>query len=311
MRYWCSNIFGILCVCIYACVSLGLPWGGSEIADNYFAVNPLNDIIDELPTTSPANLPNEEAEQEKKECVNVDEVRSVFDELNSFGMDGLSARLKHVEDSWKVKFDRDTGEYKVPACPPKKCSPKKQPSNSTKPRGVTSSDAKSGFSKECINTWEVSNLSNGKREVVEGLTLRQCVYVKDSSDSSVVVKDKVNTVVIDSCVSMTVEVYSCLSMVELINSTDITLTIRRVVPSVTVDKCSGIRIDIIDVEGKNVEVYSSLSTDMNITFPDDNDPDNPIEMPIPEQFVSKINEVLSHIYIHTVCFLYNLFVYLI
>eukprot|EP00919_Chromeraceae_sp_WS-2016_P008159 GHVR01019322.1.p1 GENE.GHVR01019322.1~~GHVR01019322.1.p1 ORF type:complete len:170 (+),score=22.96 GHVR01019322.1:662-1171(+) len=155
MRYWCSNIFGILCVCIYACVSLGLPWGGSEIADNYFAVNPLNDIIDELPTTSPANLPNEEAEQEKKECVNVDEVRSVFDELNSFGMDGLSARLKHVEDSWKVKFDRDTGEYKVPACPPKKCSPKKQPSNSTKPRGVTSSDAKSGFSKECINTWEV------------------------------------------------------------------------------------------------------------------------------------------------------------
>merc|ERR1712094_84125 len=79
-----------------------------------------------------------------------------------------------------------------------------------------------------------------------------------------------------------------LSVVELVNSDRCQVQCDGKVLQVQVDKCNGFGL-WLNKESIECEIVSSKSSEMNVTIPDDKGDDlDTIELPIPEQFVTKV-----------------------
>mmetsp|Transcript_55920 Transcript_55920/g.100557 ORF Transcript_55920/g.100557 Transcript_55920/m.100557 type:complete len:83 (+) Transcript_55920:138-386(+) len=74
------------------------------------------------------------------------------------------------------------------------------------------------------------------------------------------------------------------------------------VVAIAIDKCDGVNV-FLSKESIGAEITASKSSEMNVTIPDPDGQDDGdiIEMPIPEQFISKVvgkklKTEVSHIY---------------
>merc|ERR1712224_916727 len=87
------------------------------------------------------------------------------------------------------------------------------------------------------------------------------------------------------------------------NSKSVTIFVNGAVPAVQIDKCSSARIwlgkeafvDTVN-DGRGPDIITSNIDAMNIEIPDftkeddkDGNPPDPIEFPIPEQFITRID----------------------
>ena len=136
----------------------------------------------------------------------------------------------------------------------------------------TKESAMKEVSKEGIITIEISDP-------------KQQVYLYNCDGVTVKVKGKFKSLVLDSCVKCAVVYDTLISSTEVVNCKKIQLQVLDICPVFTIDKTNNITIYLSAESVKVSTITTSLSSEMNVSFPDGEDQK---ELPIPEQFVHKL-----------------------
>merc|ERR1711991_1194737 len=100
---------------------------------------------------------------------------------------------------------------------------------------------------------------------------------------------KVNSIALDGCKKVGLVFDECLATCEVMNCQSVKVQIKNKVPALAVDKTAGIQV-FLPATSLDTELVSATSSEMNVVVPHPSgkDEDDPIEIPIPEQFKSLV-----------------------
>jgi adenylyl cyclase-associated protein len=133
--------------------------------------------------------------------------------------------------------------------------------------------------------WLIEHQKNNSNLVVDGADMNNVVYMFKCVNSTVTVKNKINSIIMDSCKKSSVVFESLVSSVEFINCQSVQMQVLGIVPTITVDKTDGCQM-YLSKDSLNAEIVSSKSSELNVMIPKaDGDYS---EYPIPEQFKTTI-----------------------
>jgi len=133
--------------------------------------------------------------------------------------------------------------------------------------------------------WLVEHQTNNKDLLVDNTQMNQVVYMFACKNSTIQIKGKLNSVVIDSCVKTAVVFESVVASVEFVNCRDCQVQVMGTVPTITIDKTDGLQM-YINKESLNVEIVSAKSSALNVMVPQPNG--DYAEWAVPEQFKTLI-----------------------
>jgi adenylyl cyclase-associated protein len=114
---------------------------------------------------------------------------------------------------------------------------------------------------------------------------KQQVYLYNCDDIAVKIIGKFKSLVLDNCERCAVVYETLISSAEVVNCKKIQLQVDGICPVFTIDKTINILVWLSKETAEVSKFTTSLSTEMNVSFPDGDDQK---EMPIPEQFVHTI-----------------------
>jgi len=139
-------------------------------------------------------------------------------------------------------------------------------------------------------TWFVENYEDAGLIEVKDVEVKQSVYVSKCRNVNIVINDKCKAISIDGCFRVTVTFKSVVSSVELFNSQRCTVEVLESCPSVAVDKSDGSSVVLTKASFANPpQLVTSKISESNLVVPGATDEADPIEIPIPEQFVTTIS----------------------
>jgi len=116
----------------------------------------------------------------------------------------------------------------------------------------------------------------------------QSVYIYKCEGTIVVVKGKVNNVIMDSCKKCAVVFDSVVSSCEFINCQSAKMQTMGAVPTISVEKTDGCQMFLSKEAAADTSIITAKSSEMNVLVPNPQDDEDFIEMPIPEQFKTVI-----------------------
>ncbi|XP_056335426.1 adenylyl cyclase-associated protein 2 isoform X2 [Danio aesculapii] len=129
--------------------------------------------------------------------------------------------------------------------------------------------------------WRVEYQDQCAELLIEDTELRQVVYVFSCSSSTLQVKGKVNSIIVDNCKKLGLVFDNVVGIVEIINSRDIQLQVMGKVPTISINKTEGCHV-YLSKDSLDCEIVSAKSSEMNILVPEGEDDYR--EFPVPEQF---------------------------
>ncbi|XP_071441091.1 adenylyl cyclase-associated protein 1 isoform X2 [Hetaerina americana] len=135
--------------------------------------------------------------------------------------------------------------------------------------------------------WLVEYQKNNSSLVVENAEMNNVVYMFRCEGSTLTVRGKINSVVVDSCRKSSVVFDSLVSSVEFINCQSVQMQVLGKVPTITIDKTDGCQM-YLSRDSMDVEIVSSKSSEMNVMVPLPNG--DYAEYPIPEQYKTTVSE---------------------
>uniref|UniRef100_A0A2K5JR36 Adenylyl cyclase-associated protein n=1 Tax=Colobus angolensis palliatus TaxID=336983 RepID=A0A2K5JR36_COLAP len=116
--------------------------------------------------------------------------------------------------------------------------------------------------------------------VISETELKQVAYIFKCEKSTLQIKGKVNSIIIDNCKKLGLVFDNVVGIVEVINSQDIQIQVMGRVPTISINKTEGCHIYLSE-DALGCEIVSAKSSEMNILIPQDGDYR---EFPVPEQF---------------------------
>ncbi|XP_041739890.2 adenylyl cyclase-associated protein 2 isoform X2 [Coregonus clupeaformis] len=128
--------------------------------------------------------------------------------------------------------------------------------------------------------WRVEYFDQAHDLVIEETELRQVAYVFGCSNSTLQIKGKINSIIVDNCKKLGLVFDNVVGIVEVINSKDIQLQVMGRVPTISINKTEGCQV-YLSKDALDCEIVSAKSSEMNILVPQD---DEYREFPVPEQF---------------------------
>ncbi|KAG9333151.1 hypothetical protein JZ751_013409, partial [Albula glossodonta] len=128
--------------------------------------------------------------------------------------------------------------------------------------------------------WRVEYQKEARELLITDTELRQVVYVFSCSNSTLQIKGKVNSIILDNCKKMGVVFDSVVGIVEIINCKDMQIQVMGTVPTISINKTDGCHV-YLSQEALHCEIISAKSSEMNILLPQG---DDYREFPVPEQF---------------------------
>ncbi|KAF8820327.1 putative cyclase-associated protein [Cardiosporidium cionae] len=139
------------------------------------------------------------------------------------------------------------------------------------------------------NVWHVEKQGESDKVVsISSALPKEAVQIQDCQDVTIHVCSKITFATISSCKNCSVIFDGVIASIEVINSVNLKIQIIRRIPSISIDKSSQIAL-FVSHEGKDVEITTSLSGEMNLNFPAGADAAGEwIEVPIPQQFHHKL-----------------------
>jgi len=200
---------------------------------------------------------------------------AVFGELNK----GLSVTkgMKKVTKDMKTKNRADRAG---------KVTVKKKASKKRKKFGAPSTKFMGG-------RWMVENYeAEAQLVTLDQANLKSNVFITMCDEMTVQIPGKVKAVTIDNCVKVRVFVQEVVSTVEIVNCKSVKVFVQSggKVPSFAVDKTESPHIILSrSAFAANPDIYSSNVTAMNVEIPGATDDDDNRELPVPEQFITKID----------------------
>ncbi|KAM4630398.1 adenylyl cyclase-associated protein 2 [Polymixia lowei] len=129
--------------------------------------------------------------------------------------------------------------------------------------------------------WRVENFDQKHDLVIDETELKQVVYIYGCNNSTVQVKGKINSIIIDNCKKLGLVFENVVGIVEVINSKSIQLQALAKVPTISINKTEGCQV-YLNKDSLNCDIVSAKSSEMNIMIPDGDDDYR--EFPVPEQF---------------------------
>mmetsp|Transcript_16330 Transcript_16330/g.28607 ORF Transcript_16330/g.28607 Transcript_16330/m.28607 type:complete len:498 (-) Transcript_16330:66-1559(-) len=191
-----------------------------------------------------------------------------------------TGNLKKVTSDMKTKNQPKDLPKVQPAAAPKAAAP--APGRNRKgPRGAPLKELQKD------TNWVLENYEN-EQIVMDEATMQQLVVIINCRNTTVQVKGKVKSICVDGCEKVNVICNDVISAVEMVNSDRCQLQTLGKIVAVAIDKCDGANV-FLSKDSLEAEITSSKSSEMNVTIPDpDGEDGDIIEMPIPEQFVTKL-----------------------
>jgi adenylyl cyclase-associated protein len=135
--------------------------------------------------------------------------------------------------------------------------------------------------------WKVEYHQGNQSLLIDQTDMKHTVYIYQCRESTITVKGKVNSILIDSCYRVGLIFDDVLSTVEFINSKSCQMQVLGRVPTVAIEKTDGCQV-YLSRKSLDTEIVSSKSSAMNVLIPNENDDDFK-EEPIPEQFKTVFN----------------------
>ncbi|GIL62665.1 hypothetical protein Vafri_16850 [Volvox africanus] len=201
---------------------------------------------------------------------------AIFKELSTG--EGITRKLRHVTSMMKSTHNTDRTGC-VPAAP---AAPTAIAVKKGQPSGSPSLELKG-------TKWMVENFSGRQDLVVENTTPKQSVYVYGCTDCVVQIQGKVNTISLDNCKRLGVVFSDVIASIEAVNCSSVQLQTTGTVPTITVEKTDGAQLYLSQAcaANPNFQIVSAKSSSINvIVVPSEDDPSDPQEQPIPEQYIS-------------------------
>uniref|UniRef100_A0A665TZP7 Adenylyl cyclase-associated protein n=1 Tax=Echeneis naucrates TaxID=173247 RepID=A0A665TZP7_ECHNA len=196
---------------------------------------------------------------------------ALFAQLNQ-GMD-ITKGLKHVSDKQKT--------HKNPSLRSQSAEIKTK----TKSSGTASSSKATIQQRPPLlelegKKWRVENFEEKHDLLIEETELKQVVYVFSCNNSTVQIKGKINSIIIDNCKKLGLVFENVVGIVEIINSKAIQLQVLGKVPTISINKTEGCQV-YLSKDSLSCDIVSAKSSEMNILIPEE---DDYREFPVPEQF---------------------------
>jgi adenylyl cyclase-associated protein len=202
---------------------------------------------------------------------------AVFGAINK-GLD-VTKGLKKVDNSQKAKNMKD-----VPVLVPKE----KKDIVPAKKFGAPAEKkpAKLEFTK---GTWFCENYEDQQLIEIKDVEIKSSVYISKCKNCTITIPDKIKSIVVDGCVKVRVVFRSIVSVFELFNSQRCVAECTDVFPAIAIDKSSGC-IVVVSRPGLAAlpHIVTSNISECNVQVPGATDDDDPIEIPIPEQYETHI-----------------------
>jgi adenylyl cyclase-associated protein len=201
---------------------------------------------------------------------------AVFDELNKG--EAITSGLRKVTDDMKSKNRADrsglvaSGDSSGPTVAAKQVA---KPVAAKTPKFAL--DGKK---------WAVEHQVGNKTIVIDDVNPKQTVYVYDCVDCVIQIKGKANAITLDKCVKTGVVFQDALATCELVNCVSVQVQCTGAVPTVAIDKVDGCQV-FLGPQSYGAEVTTAKCSEVNITcVPEAGDESDPVETPVPEQFVT-------------------------
>lgn len=195
---------------------------------------------------------------------------ALFAQLNQ-GMD-ITKGLKHISDEQKTHKNPN---LRSQASPAKSKDP--QPVNTPK----TAVQKRPPLLELEGKKWRVENFEQKHDLVIEETELKQVVYVFGCNNSTLQVKGKINSIIVDNCKKLGLVFENAVGIIEIINSKGIQLQVLGTVPTISINKTEGCQV-YLSKASLNCDIVSAKSSEMNILIPTGEDDYR--EFPVPEQF---------------------------
>ncbi|KAM6904365.1 adenylyl cyclase-associated protein 2 isoform 2-T2 [Lycodopsis pacificus] len=193
----------------------------------------------------------------------------LFAQLNQ-GMD-ITKGLKHVSDGKKTHKNSNLRSQATP-------TKTKSPGTVNSPRAAV--QKKTPLLELEGKKWRVENFEQKHDLMIEETELKQVVYVFGCNNSTLQIKGKINSIIIDNCKKMGLVFENVVGIVEIINSKGIQLQVLGTVPTISINTTEGCQV-YLSKDSLNCDIVSAKSSAMNILVPQD---EEYREFPVPEQF---------------------------
>ena len=129
--------------------------------------------------------------------------------------------------------------------------------------------------------WKVEYQTKRSDLLIDQTDLKHTVYIYKCSECTVVVKGKVNSILLDSCTRVALLFDDVLSTIEFINSRNVQMQVLGRVPTVVIEKTDGCQV-YLSATSLDTEIVSSKSSAMNVLVPSADGEFS--EQPVHEQF---------------------------
>lgn len=199
---------------------------------------------------------------------------AVFADIAAKGTGGL----KKVTDDMKTK-NRPKDDVAGPI-------PSKAPAKAAEPAAPVAAAKKPPSTRQDDKKWFLEYHEGVQMLEMNDVDRTHLVNIFKCKNTTVKINGKVNGISIDSCEKVNVVMTDVISTVELVNCQRCKVQTMGKVHSFAIDKSDGVNI-ILSNESMGAEITTSKSSEMNLTYPQGEGEDW-IELPIPEQFVTKI-----------------------
>lgn len=194
---------------------------------------------------------------------------ALFAQLNQ-GMD-ITKGLKHVSDDKKTHKNPNLRSQATP-------TKTKSPGSASSPKAAV--QKRPPLLELEGKKWRVENFEQKHDLIIEETELKQVVYVFGCNNSTVQIKGKINSIIIDNCKKLGLVFENVVGIVEIINSKAIQLQVLGTVPTISINTTEGCQV-YLSKDSLNCDIVSAKSSEMNILVPQD---DDYREFPVPEQF---------------------------
>jgi len=202
---------------------------------------------------------------------------AVFSEIGNFS----TGMLKKVTSEMKTKNQPKDGPSTVPAAAAAKAKAVAGKPAGKGPRGPPIKELQKDVN------WMIENYEGVSDLVLEEAEKQHLVCIINCKNTTLQIKSRVKSISIDGCEKVNVICQDVISAVELVNCERCQVQTLGKLNAIAIDKCNGVNL-FLPKESVEAEIVTSKSCEMNVTIPDPAGGDDSIEIPIPEQFVSRL-----------------------
>ncbi|KAM3928859.1 adenylyl cyclase-associated protein 2 [Leptodactylus fuscus] len=196
---------------------------------------------------------------------------ALFAQLNQG--EEITKGLKHVSDAQKTHKNPKLRGQGAPVRSPTKShvsvSSKSTPQQSYSP--LLELEGKK---------WRVEYQEGVNNLMISETELKQVAYIFKCKKSTLQIKGKINSIIIDNCTKLGLVFDDVVGIVEVINSKDVQIQVMGKVPTISINKTDGCHVYLSE-SSIDCEIVSAKSSEMNILVPHNGDYK---EFPVPEQF---------------------------